>query len=153
MMKRLCFFLLPLLPVLFLSACGGTDAIGYRTLPLGEDVTLRIGEKVGLTGDGVTELEIKKIRDDSRCPVNADCIWAGTAFVEAELHKSPFLLTADAPAPESFSVEWLKDSTTKLTVRPRYKIAFVNLSPENFAPNTIAQGDYKITLRITKVSP
>lgn len=150
MMTRVCFCALPLM-LLCLSGCGGTDVSGYRTLPLNQDVTLRVGEKVGLEGDSSTELEIKRIRDDNRCPINADCIWAGTAFLDAELHKSPFSLTDDAPEPESFSVEWLKDTTTTLTVRPRYKIAFVRLSPDNFAPNVIAQGDYRITLRITRL--
>ncbi|WP_309711848.1 hypothetical protein [Armatimonas sp.] len=147
-MKKIHFSLFVLL---LLSGCGGTDVSGYRTLPLDQDVTLRVGEKVGLAGDSVTELEFKRIRDDNRCPVNADCIWAGTAFLDAELHKSPFSLTDDAPEPESFSVEWLKDATTVLTVRPRYKIAFVRLSPEAQLGKTIAQGDYRITLRLTRL--
>ncbi len=124
---------------------------GYRTLPLDEDVVVQVGEKVGITGDGVTELEVKSVKDDSRCPVNADCVWAGTAFVEIELHKNPRLASADAPPPENFSVEYLKDTTTTLTVRPRYKIAFTRLSPEAQLGKTIAQGDYRITLRITRL--
>ena len=150
MMTRVGFFVLTLL---CLSGCGGTDVVGYRTVPLDEDITLRLGEKVGIAGDGVTELELKAIEDDSRCPVNADCISAGTAFVTGELHKSPFLMTVDAPAPETFRLEWLKSLTTTLTVRPRYTIKFVQLSPENFTPNTIAQGDYRLTLQLTRVSP
>ena len=149
-MVKFCLFLFPLL---CLSGCSAGVSESYRTLPLNQDVMVRVGEKMGLEGDAATELEIKSIKDDSRCPINADCVWAGTAFVTGELHKSPFLLSADAPAPESFSVEWLKDTTTTLTVRPRYKISFVQLSPENFAPNVIAQGDYRITLRIHRVSP
>lgn len=137
--------------LLLLSGCGGTDATSYRTVPLDENVTLQVGEKVGLAGDGVTELEIKSVRDDSRCPVNADCIWAGTAFAVLELHKNPRLASADAPPPETLSVEWLKDATTTLTVRPRYKVAFVKLNPEAQLGKTIAQGDYRITLRLTRL--
>lgn len=149
MLKRRALLLL----LLCLTGCGGTDVSGYRTLPLDEDVVVRVGEKMGIAGDGVTELEIKSIRDDSRCPVNAECVWAGTAFVTGELHKSPFLLTADAPAPETFRLEWLKSLTTTLTVRPRYKIAFTHLSPEAQLGKTIAQGDYRLTLQLTRVSP
>jgi hypothetical protein len=145
-------YLLPL-AALCLSGCGGEFLLpaSYRTLPLDQDAIVHVGEKVGLTGDGVTELEIQSVKDDSRCPVNADCIWAGTASVTGELHKSPFLLTADAPPPESFSVEYLKDTTTALTVRPRYKLSFTQLSPEAQLGKAIAQSDYKITLRITRL--
>jgi hypothetical protein len=136
-----------------LSGCSGGAVPLHRPLPLDQDVVVQVGEKLLIAGDNVTELEIKGIRDDSRCPINAECAWAGTAFLDAELHKSPLSLTDDAPEPESFSVEWLKDVTTTLTVRPRYKITFVRLSPDNVTPNTIAQADYRITLRLTKVSP
>lgn len=114
-----------LFPLLCLSGCSAGVSESYRTLPLNQDIVVQVGEKVGLEGDAPTELEIK----------------------------SPFLLSADAPAPESFSVEWLKDTATALTARPRYKISFVQLSSENFAPNVIAQSDYRITLRIQRVSP
>jgi hypothetical protein len=137
-----------------LSLCGcssTTPPTPYRVLPLDQEVVVQVGEKVGIAEDGVTELEIKKIRDDSRCPVNANCIWAGTAFVELELHKNPRLASADAPPSESFSVEYLKNATTTLTVRPRYKLSFIQLSPEKVTPNVIAQSDYRITLQITRL--
>lgn len=149
MLKRRALLLL----LVCLSGCGGTDVSGYRTLPLDEDVVVGVGEKMGITGDGVTELEIKSIRDDSRCPVNAECVWAGTAFAVLELHKKPRLASADAPPPETLSIEYLKDNTTTLTVRPRYKIAFIQLKPEAQLGKIIAQDDYRITLHLTGVSP
>ena len=144
MMTRVCFFVLTLL---CLSGCGGTDATGYRTLPLNQDVTLRVGEKVGLAGDSSTELEIKKIRDDSRCP-DQRRLHLGRAlrFWTPSFIKAPSPLRTMPQSQRVFPWSGSKTTTTTLTVRPRYKISVCQSQPRELQPPMPSR-------RVTTASP
>lgn len=140
---------------LCLSGCSSVSS-GYRILPLNEETIVRVGEKARLAGDERTELKVTEIKDDSRCPINVTCVWAGTAFATVVLRDAPvdFPTTAEARLPETKTVELNKtEETVASGARPRYQLTFVHLSPDKLAPQKIAQGDYRITLRIHKVSP
>lgn len=67
--------------LLAILACG--PGVGNESpIALPADVTLRVGEQ-GVT-EGVTILFVK-VNEDSRCPSNVQCVWAGNAAVELRL--------------------------------------------------------------------
>ena len=68
-----------LLLTLALTACGGS-AQPEVTLPA--EVSLKTGEQRTINGMTFTFVGVK---EDSRCPDNARCVWAGNAAVELRM--------------------------------------------------------------------
>lgn len=138
---------------LCLSGCGGISG-SYRVLPLDQDITLKVGEHARIASDERTDLELITVKNDSRCPLNADCVVAGTAFADLTLRDAPvsFPTTAEVRPDESLTLELSKTTTTSGSPRPRYQITFVNLTPSTLAGQTISQSDYRVVVRIHKVT-
>jgi hypothetical protein len=86
---------LPLLVVLALSACATIPA----TAPIRADGLAHLGETSRVGTLVVTPLNVV---DDSRCPINARCIWAGrlvlTAAIEGKGWHEVRNLTLGVPA-------------------------------------------------------
>jgi len=51
---------------------------------LGAEFTLALGESVGIDQTGVI-VEFKEVVEDSRCPMNARCIWEGNARIAIQV--------------------------------------------------------------------
>jgi len=63
------------------AACASHPAKSSRPpVAEGKDFQLAIGESVGVEG-GVFVIEFLSVLEDSRCPMNARCIWEGNARV------------------------------------------------------------------------
>jgi len=64
-----------------------------RSVPLGQEFTIKLGEQVVLAGDDV-RITFAEVLNDSRCPPNVQCIWQGNAklrFVFANARASSTL--------------------------------------------------------------
>ena len=70
---------LPLLAAFALASCA---SIGTNLGP-----TARIGEAAAVGGFRIRPLEIV---EDSRCPANAQCVWAGRLQLRAEVSQARF---------------------------------------------------------------
>ena len=67
-----------------LAACssGGSEPTGTGTpSPSGERITLVVGESREIPGTGLT-VEFLRVAEDSRCPIDVTCVWAGNALVQ-----------------------------------------------------------------------
>jgi len=75
---------LALLPVLVLGSCGGGGGDGdseQGPLPasvLGQEYLIGFGETIHV---GSLALEFTTLAEESRCPLNANCVWAGNARI------------------------------------------------------------------------
>ena len=80
----------PVLLVLMVAACGGGEDAGDRSHPMtaspGREYVLGFGETLHV--EGGLSLEFTTLAEDSRCPSNVTCVWAGNARI---------LLTAISP--------------------------------------------------------
>jgi hypothetical protein len=68
-----------LLPALVLGSCGGDGE--PRALPasvLGQEYLIGFGETIHI---GSLALEFTTLAEESRCPLNATCVWAGNARI------------------------------------------------------------------------
>lgn len=82
-MRALLFASLPLF-----AACASHPAIPQRPpVAEGEEFQLAMGESVGVKG-GAFVVEFSKVLDDSRCPMNARCVWEGNARIALEVRES-----------------------------------------------------------------
>lgn len=149
-MKRSSHFrsLLFLPAIISLALVPGLSAqartVWERTQPprLGREFDLRVGERVILRK---TRLSLRFLpdREDSRCPSDVTCVWAGNARVQllvtsGRIAKTITLnsnISAPSPADGSFA-----DYTVKL----------VDLSPYPLSKRPIAPGDYVVRLVVTQ---
>jgi hypothetical protein len=73
-MHRYSVLLMSLLALTALSGCrGGTNTVRAS---LGNEFSLAVGQAVELEGEQLT-VQFEGVRDDSRCPKGATCIWQG----------------------------------------------------------------------------
>ena len=94
--------------------------------------------------DGQLKLRISAIEEDHRCPADVQCIWAGNAKIKLELishqnKKHHFVLNSN----ERFSTD---------TIIEGVRINLIDLQPERKSNSTIADGDYKATIVISKIA-
>ncbi|HAB53126.1 MAG: hypothetical protein A2315_16405 [Ignavibacteria bacterium RIFOXYB2_FULL_35_12] len=59
----------------------------YNEVSLGEEFSMRVGESAVISNYGV-EIKFDSVAEDSRCPTDAMCIWAGNAVVILQLKES-----------------------------------------------------------------
>lgn len=89
-----------------LVACGGgADAPGSDPLGATDTVVLRSGSAVPV-GSGALTLELVDVRD-SRCPVDAVCVWAGQATVAVQARhagQAPATVWLGTPAPAAMQL-------------------------------------------------
>jgi hypothetical protein len=94
----------------------------------------RIGETVAVGGPKVTPLEVL---EDSRCPMNARCVWAGRVRVRARIDLGSGSQTRELTQGEPVSIA---DGTLELV-----EVLPDRLAGENARP--IAPADYRFGLR------
>jgi hypothetical protein len=153
------------------SGCSGSPSHPTR-FRLGEPVTLRLGARAEFDGDSV--LAFDDVPSDSRCPVDALCVWAGEAVVSVRFA----VRSSQPPSPlrlEGFSngalivdgvavpVPWctaepspinchLSTSEGKSTVRTgAYAIRLIQLTPAPRAAAPVARGDYVGTFLVARL--
>ena len=70
--------------VALLSACATTRGAPERRANLDEEIRVSQGEWVRVGADEL-DLRFVRVTEDSRCPINARCIRAGSAKIEVEM--------------------------------------------------------------------
>lgn len=65
------------------ATCKEIDMDGVKRAELNKPITLSVNEKAVISNNGLM-LELSAI-NDSRCPVTANCIWAGNAVVKLSI--------------------------------------------------------------------
>ena len=129
-MKRL---VLLVLIVAGIHGCGSSESpITPRT---GEQFQLKYGQTAVPAGGGLV-IRFSDVRQDSRCPVDAVCIWAGNAQIVLEVSRSDYALNT--------------------TLEPRevthlgYGIMLLQVDPHRKLNEEIELKDYTATLMVTK---
>ena len=110
---------------------------------LGREFNLRARHQVTLKGESL-RIKFAAVKEDSRCPADVKCVWAGNATVRLEV---------------SFRGRDSKSLTLNTNGNPtlagenqyrRYKVKLVALSPYPRSDQKIAAGDYVVTLLVSK---
>jgi hypothetical protein len=128
--------------MIFLMLVGlfGQDTRAGKEVPPGEAFTLRFGEQAMIEGAGLT-VRFAALQEDSRCPVDVVCAWAGNARVKLKLNRSE-----------------KKAATVSLntTLSPReasfkgYEVRLVKVDPPRKSDTPINPADYEVTLIVSK---
>jgi hypothetical protein len=115
------------------------------SLPLGESLSLRVGQSAEIRGEGLS-VGLSAIRDDSRCPppdTGIVCIWEGVATAVAWASRPPeerqelILHTSDNGGGFSRRAEYLD-----------YEIEVLGLTPPR--SREIHQSEYVLSLVVRR---
>lgn len=82
MLKFICFLSLSIISI----HCSDSLTNYYEVL-LDKEFSLRVGEIAVIIQEKLT-IKFKSVEEDSRCPIDAVCVWAGNAAVSLELKDS-----------------------------------------------------------------
>jgi len=106
--------------------------------PVDVRVVLAQGETVAIAAAEI-QIRFQGVLGDSRCPADAVCIQGGDAIVRIDIIAGAASSTHD-----------LHTGDMKPVRHGDLTIALENLSPYPFSNRTIAPGEYRATLRVTR---
>jgi hypothetical protein len=132
-------FLLSVCVVLAASSCSGSDDVQAR---LNEEFCLSIGQHAFVTGEDLV-VSFAEVTEDSRCPSNVTCVWAGRVSCVVEL----------SHAGSSYQVTLTEPGLTSEYAREEYEgyeLAF-HVTPYPEAGRNIANDTYRLHLIISKL--
>jgi len=121
-----------ILSCLALAGCGAVPAQQPPTVELGAEVTLAPGEGVAVNNARL-KVRFVGVSEDSRCPRDVNCVWAGEVKVRLEIF-----------AIEQSRVELREGEST---LSGEYRITVVHVEPQPVSTAHIAPPDYRATLK------
>jgi hypothetical protein len=131
--------LLLVLCLLAVTACDEQNPVG-PTVAANERFTLAPDE-VATVRDVDIDVQFVNVTGDSRCPADALCIQGGDALVHIRV--------IDDGATSSYELH-TGDSSRATVTHKQIRIALVELQPYPFSSRTIAPGDYRATLTVSR---
>jgi len=124
--------------LLLATACNEKSPVA-PTVPLNQQFTLAPGESASIENTSI-RIEFLRVSGDSRCPADAICIQGGDALVEVRV--------SNGTAAE-YDLH-TGDLSRAAVTHAGYRIELVQLQPYPFSSRTIAAGDYRATLTVTR---
>jgi len=134
-MNRLAVFLM----CLALTGCGAARTQETTAVDLGAEVTLAPGTMVSVKAAGIT-VRFVAVTEDSRCPRDVTCIWAGEVKARLEIRES---------AKNASQVEVLEGGSAAAGA---CRVTLVRIEPLPMSTAKIAAQDYRATLRIDRAN-
>jgi hypothetical protein len=122
--------------VLLAASCGAENPSSPKPVALGTSFVLKPSESAKIEG---LEIAFEGVKDDSRCPVGVQCIWAGDAIVTLALRQAP-------AARETRQLHAVQDG--RETTYGGYRVVLEALAPAPRADAPIAPEAYRATLKV-----
>ena len=118
-------------------SCGAARTQQPAAVVLGAEITLAPGTAAAVTGAEMT-VRFVGVTEDSRCPVDATCVWQGEAKAQ---------LAIEISRVSSQVTLVIGDNT----IAGGYRVTLVRVEPRPSSTAPIAAGDYRATLKIDKI--
>ena len=124
-----------------LARCDDAAGGGVVCTRLGEEFNLRVGETAYIA-DTRLSIRLNAVPEDSRCPRDVVCVWAGNARVSLSLRDFSNVDAVDVNS----------------TIEPRtvtrwgYTVQLVDVQPVPISGQPIAAQDYVVRLVVTRAS-
>lgn len=126
--------LVALVLIVALAACRSTGAPAPHAASLNQDIQLAPNEQAAYE-QGLT-VEFVRIVEDSRCPSDTTCVWAGEVKVRVATR-------IDDAAPVQHEIKAGEHATVGA-----FRVAVVNVQPERVSTHEIPQEDYRVTFKV-----
>jgi hypothetical protein len=128
--------LVPLLLIATLAGCGSAGAPAPRAASLNQEVQLAPQEQVAYEQQGLT-VEFVRVAEDSRCPSDTTCVWAGEVKVQVATRIKP-----------AESVQQHEIKAGEGADVGAFRVLVVGVQPEKLATREIPQEEYRVTLKV-----
>ncbi|MCA1816634.1 MAG: hypothetical protein LC746_09560 [Acidobacteria bacterium] len=139
-MKSLRWTLLLILLASVAAAQKSSDPAKERDARVKDGFVVKVGEELRIEREGL-KITFVSVKDDSRCPEGATCVWAGNARAHVSVRDA-----------KGDCAEF--DLNTNLTPKDydfgAYKIALAELSPHPSVKHQPKPDEYVATLVVTK---
>lgn len=141
-MKAITFSAILFLSVFLLNCNSDSFLSNSFEFDLNDAIDVTTSQQVSNPDCKIT-IQIDSVLNDSRCPSNADCVWAGNASVRFRFTDkgSAMLFVLNTYGGENFPSD---------TVIGDYTITMIGLSPYPLAGEEIEQDEYVARLLIEK---
>ena len=124
-----------ILTCLALAGCGAAPAQELQAVDPGAEVTLAPRATAAVKNAEI-KVTFVAVTEDSRCPRDVTCIWAGEVKVQLEVQQASQVAS---------QVEILERGST---VAGKYRVTLVRVEPQPTSTARIAPQDYRATLKI-----
>ena len=135
-MRKLFRVLLIFTVISLLTGCSGGDTVKAS---LGEEFTLAIGQTASISGENLT-IKFLDVTEDSRCPEDVTCVWAGRVICDIEITKDGVDYPVQLKTVEGWRSDWGN------TFQNYWLLFDVLPYPEEGKP--IAKNDYRLLLTV-----
>ena len=116
--------------------------VAQAEIALGEEFVLRVGQTAALDGGTGLRLAFEAVLEDSRCPVEVTCVWAGDAVVAIAVDGTGGdTKTLELHTNSDFGTESITDG---------YRVRLIELSPLPREGSTIEVDRYQATLVVRR---
>lgn len=138
-------YLLLLLPLFFAGIFACDRKAGLSTFQLDKSFTLDQGGTSYWEEDNSINVTFDRVVSDSRCPIDAECIWAGLAEVQITFTQSGLSQTDTL-----ISGDFTNTNHTDTGHFGHFTVKLLQLQPAPLAGQPIPQEDYRVELIIAK---
>jgi hypothetical protein len=145
---RSCLISLGLICFVLFGCASAADGItkpktSSEVARLGREFKLRPGQQISLKGTKL-RIQFAAVSNDSRCPSDVTCVWAGNAAVRLDV-------STNRSNGKSLTLNTARGSSLATEADYRgYKVKLVDLSPYPRSDHHLAAGDYVVTLLVSK---
>ena len=137
-MKILCFSLLVLISTC--TVINNSASEGPISFATGDTITVAYQDTVVYSEEGIS-LAFDSLLSESRCPINAECVWEGDAELRFTFLKDQKNAIIELHSNTSF--------TTDTTVF-RYHIELIDVHPHPHTDSSYVADDYSAVISITR---
>ena len=128
-------YLVSLLLIFTIAACRSAGAPGAHAASLNQEIQLAPQEQAAYESQGLT-VEFIRVVDDSRCPSDVTCVWAGEVKVQVATRTG----TAE---PVQHEIKAGESATVGA-----FRVAVVNVQPVPVSTRQIPPEEYRVTLKV-----
>ena len=113
-----------------------------RTPQVGQEFSIKFSQRLKLEGEDFV-VKFTGVPQDSRCPTNVNCVWAGNAEVSLAVNhdKCTAMITLNTHS---------TSGTGNESKAGGFRVKLIKLEPYPHSEKKISQGDYTATLIVTK---
>ncbi|WP_129645045.1 hypothetical protein [Peristeroidobacter agariperforans] len=126
--------LVPLLLAVALVACKSGGAAASRAASLDQEIQLAPRQQAVFEPHGLT-VEFVRVVEDSRCPTDLTCVWAGEVKVQLSTR-------IDVAAAEQHEITAGQHATVG-----EFQLFVVKVEPERVSTREISADEYRVTLK------
>lgn len=132
-------YLVPLLLTVALVGCKSDGAPEPRVGSLDQEIQLAPREQAAFGQQGLT-VEFVRVVEDSRCPSDATCVWAGEVKVQ---------LSTRIDAAEAIQHEI---TAGQPATAGEFQLAVLQVQPERISTREISPEEYRVTVKVERTS-